>query len=66
MQHITRSFIAPYRFLFSFRQSERLDLVADRALGNAERFWILCDANGVMNPFALNDASGRTLLIPEV
>jgi len=56
----------PVRGRTTIARSERLDLVADRALGSAERFWILCDANRIMNPFELSGVSGRTLAIPEV
>ncbi len=46
-------------------QAERLDLVAARALGDPSRFWQLCDANAVLDPFVLNAASGRLLDVPE-
>lgn len=46
-------------------QAERLDLVAERVLGDPGRFWQLCDANAVLDPFVLNAASGRLLDVPE-
>ncbi len=43
---------------------DRLDLIAARALGDAEQFWQVCDANNAMNPFDLTAEVGRTLRIP--
>jgi len=43
---------------------DRLDLIAARTLGNAEHFWRIADAENAMNPFALDDAPGRTLRVP--
>ncbi len=37
------------------KQSERLDQVAAQEIGNAEAFWMLCDANGVIWPEELED-----------
>ncbi len=45
-------------------QSERLDLIAERTLGNSELFWRLCDANEEANPFVLSERSGRNLKLP--
>jgi hypothetical protein len=50
---------------------ERLDLVAERALGRPELFWRLCDANGILDPFDPMEAAGeaaaavRRLRVPE-
>jgi hypothetical protein len=46
-------------------QAERLDLVAERSLGDPSKFWRLCDVNAVLDPFALNVSSGRLLDVPE-
>src|SRR5262245_18767682 len=43
------------------RVSDRPDLVAARALGDAVLFWRLADANGAMNPLALTETPGSTL-----
>jgi len=43
---------------------DRLDLIAARALGDAEQFWQVCDANNAMNPFDLTAEVGRTLRVP--
>ena len=45
-------------------QGERLDLLADRTLGDAEQFWQICDANNAMNPDDLTAQLGRRLRIP--
>ncbi len=47
-------------------QSERLDLIADRTLGNPQLYWRLCDANEETNPFVLSERSGRTLKLPNL
>jgi len=45
-------------------QSDRLDLIAYRTLGNPEQFWRVCDANDAMRPEELEEEIGRRLLIP--
>jgi nucleoid-associated protein YgaU len=42
---------------------ERLDLLAYRFYGDAERFWLIADANGAMDPEDLLEP-GRSILIP--
>ena len=49
----------------AFDQSDRLDLLAARHLGRAERFWLLCDANDALDPFDL-ERPGRRLDVPDV
>lgn len=46
--------------------SDRLDNLAATFLGDPILFWIICDANGVMDPDALTaqDQVGRTMQIP--
>jgi len=44
-------------------EGERPDLVAARELGDAEAYWRLCDANGVMQPEELTMTVGRRLRI---
>ncbi len=45
-------------------QSERLDLITARTLGDPEQFWRVCDANDTMNPVELTSEIGRTLRVP--
>jgi hypothetical protein len=45
-------------------QTDRLDLVATRTLGEPLLFWMVADANNAMNPFDLTAVSGRRLRIP--
>jgi hypothetical protein len=44
-------------------QSDRIDLVAARTLGDPEQFWRICDANDALDPLALI-VPGRRLTIP--
>lgn len=54
--------IGPVRV--TVREGERVDQVAARALGNASRWWVICDANDAMSPFDLLDEPGTALAIP--
>lgn len=45
-------------------QSDRLDLITARTLGDPEQFWRVCDANNAMNPTDLTAAPGLTLRVP--
>ena len=44
-------------------QGERLDHIAARHLGDPERFWQICDANGVLQPEELIETVGRRIRI---
>ena len=44
--------------------SDRLDLIAGRTLGDPEQYWQICDANDVMNPADLLSRPGQRLRIP--
>lgn len=44
-------------------QGDRLDRIAATTLGDAEQFWRLCDANGVLQPEALTATPGRRIRI---
>lgn len=44
-------------------QSDRLDLIAYRTLGQPELFWRVCDANDAMDPFRLTAEPGRKLRV---
>lgn len=45
-------------------QGDRIDSVAAKQLGDPQLSWLLCDANGAMDPFALVAQPGATLTIP--
>jgi hypothetical protein len=45
-------------------QSERLDLISHRTIGDSEQFWRICDANNAMLPFDLVDEPGSWLKVP--
>ena len=45
-------------------QSDRLDLITARTLGDPEQFWRVCDANNAMNPTDLTATPGLTLRVP--
>jgi hypothetical protein len=47
-------------------EQDRLDLIADRYLGDPLAFWRVADANPVLDPDTLTspDALGRVLVIP--
>ena len=44
-------------------QSDRLDNLAARFLGDPEMFWLLCDANGAIRPEELIETIGRRIRI---
>jgi hypothetical protein len=46
------------------RGGDRPDLVAYRALGDPELFWMLCDANRVQAPADLTARPGVTIGVP--
>lgn len=43
---------------------ERPELLAAQALGDAELYWRVADANAVTDPFELTDELGRRVAIP--
>lgn len=45
-------------------QSDRLDLIANRTIGDPEQFWRVCDANDAMDPVELVSEPGRQLKVP--
>ena len=47
----------------SVRQGDRLDLIAAKYLGDPLIFWIICDANGAIEPADLVATLGRVLNI---
>ena len=56
---------APVRQTYVVVQGDRLDLLADRAYGDAEQFWRICDANAALWPEDLTARAGRPLIVPE-
>ena len=54
----------PVLSLVSIAPGDRLDLIAARALGDAEQFWQICDANNCLNPLDLTAEVGATLRVP--
>jgi hypothetical protein len=44
-------------------QGERPDTVAGAVLGDAEQFWRLCDANGVLRPEELTARTGARIRV---
>ena len=53
----------PAGFLHTFSSDQRLDLIANQYYLNPEKFWLIADANNVMDPEDLL-VPGRQLLIP--
>ena len=47
----------------SVRQGDRLDLIAAKYLGDPLIFWLICDANGAIEPAELVATLGRVLNI---
>jgi nucleoid-associated protein YgaU len=45
------------------RQGDRHDLIAAKYLGDPLMFWLICDANGVISPFALVETPGTSISI---
>jgi hypothetical protein len=43
---------------------DRLDNLAARFLGDPELYWMICDANGAVDPDELTANAGSTILIP--
>ncbi|HXU45668.1 MAG TPA: hypothetical protein VN783_09085 [Thermoanaerobaculia bacterium] len=54
----------PLQSIAIVAQSDRLDLIAYRTLGNPELAWRIADANDAMDPFDLTAVPGRVLGIP--
>jgi hypothetical protein len=45
------------------KQGDRLDLLAANYLGDPLLYWLLCDANGAIEPDALVATAGKVLMI---
>ena len=62
--------ILPQPYVYSQTQSysvsagDRTDILAARFLGDPLLYWMICDANGGMDPEELTAEPGRVILIP--
>ena len=68
VSYLRRRFVpAPERFSLlqehTVTEDERLDHIANTYLGDPERFWQLCDANGAIQPDELTDTPGKHIRI---
>ena len=66
--YLARRFVPPgaslaLLHLHRVAAGERLDVIADAELGDAQAYWRLCDANDAMRPDDLTAELGRTLRI---
>jgi hypothetical protein len=66
--HFRRRFIPPESRFQTIEEhavveGERPDTLAARFLGDAEQWWRLADANGVLRPEELTETPGRTVRI---
>lgn len=66
--YLKRRFLPPPRQFstiqeYRVQQGDRPDLVAAQYLEDAEQFWRICDANGVMHPDELTDTVDRRVRI---
>jgi len=48
---------------YTVKQDDRLDLIAAKYLGDPLIFWLICDANGAIDPNSLVETAGRVLSI---
>lgn len=67
--YVTRRFVPPKEAYLvaggvTVTDSDRIDLIAYRALGTPAGFWQLADANEAMHPETLTAAPGRRLVVP--
>lgn len=68
VRYLRRRFVpSPDRFTLLqehlVTESDRLDNITARYLGDPEQFWRICDANAAMRPEALTETIGRRLRI---
>lgn len=66
--YVLRRFVPPpERFAllqeYTVVEGDRLDNLANKYLGDPERFWQLCDANAALRPEELTETVGRILRI---
>ena len=68
VSYVRRRFVPPpeefaTQRLHSVQLGDRLDNLAARHLGDAQQYWLLCDANVAMRPEQLLERPGETLRI---
>lgn len=51
--------------LYTVKEKDRLDLIAERMYQNATKWWIIADVNKINSPFDVLEV-GSTLIIPEL
>jgi hypothetical protein len=66
--YLLRRFVPPpedFALLYEYTivQGDRLDNLAAKHIGDAEKFWQLCDANTAIRPEELTETVGRILRI---
>ena len=49
--------------LYTVQQNDRLDRIAAKYLGDPLMVWLICDANGAIDPYRLVDTPGKVLAI---
>lgn len=49
--------------VYTVTQTDRLDTITAKQLGDPGQFWRLCDANAAMDPLELTETVGRKLRI---
>ena len=47
-----------------FKETDRLDLLAEEFMGSATYWWVICLMNNLVSPFSYNLLPGTTLKIP--
>ena len=67
--YVTRRFLPqgedlPVLVALQVNSEDRLDLIANRADGVPEAFWLVADANNAMNPAELLDEPATTVVVP--
>jgi len=68
VSYVRRRFVPPPEGfatlqLHRVNQGDRLDNLAARYLGDAQQYWLLCDANSAMRPEELTEQAGKELRI---
>ena len=66
--YVRRRFVPPssaFELLEEHRvmQNERLDQIAAQRIGDAQMYWMICDANDAIRPEELIETTGRMLRI---
>jgi hypothetical protein len=61
LTYVTPNFATVARH--SVRQGDRLDLITAKYLGDPLIFWLICDANGAIDPHDLVATAGKVLNI---